>query len=171
MNLIDWPVGDPRWTDSGEGGLYAYLVVPAYEEVSRSTGGCCVCTYTYLTRPDVCVSPEEDANRVWQPAPEFGEGSSEHLHNARQKLEAAGHKKAAHNLTGLLGHDQLSRELDVSIFLGATDQALHDPATDDDGRVYFHATWEHLNFSGRALHALLKREHVHEPIILTFLDT
>ncbi|MFE2934938.1 hypothetical protein [Streptomyces sp. NPDC059278] len=165
MNLINWPVDDTRYQDTDEGGLYAYLVVPAYEGVSRDTGGCCVCTYAYLTRPDVCLSPEGIG--IWDEEPELEEGDPSPLYDAREKLEQAGHKHAADKLANFLSYDTLSEALDVVIFLGATDRSL---IIEETG-TYFTATPDDLTPAGRTIYDTLAKGHVNSPVLLTFLDT
>lgn len=167
MNLINWPVNDTRYQNSGEGGLYAYLVVPADGGVSRDTGGCCVCTYAYLTRPDVCLSPEGIG--IWDEVPESEEWPlpPSPLHEAREELEKAGHKHTADKLSNFLSYDTLSEALDVVIFLGATDRAL---ITEETG-TYFTATPDDLTPAGRTIYDTLAKEHVNRPVLLTFLDT
>jgi len=166
MNMVNWPEPNRRWHDTGEGGLYAYLVVPLEEEPRRSTGGCCVCTYTYLTRADVCLNGADDINAVWDPAPEFGEDDATHLDAARETLRNIGHTESADKLGNLIGYDQLSVPLAACVFLGATSNALYD----DENETYFLVTHDRLNATGRALHAALQRQHP-RPLLMTFLDT
>lgn len=167
LELVAWPEPGDRWRDTGEGGLYAFLVIPADDTISRSTGGCCVCTYTYLTRPEICVTPGDAIKELWEDSPEWGQEDSTKVHNARQKLEAAGHKDTADSLTNLIGYDQLSIPLAVSIFLGATSNAL----LDEKGDAYFHVQPQHLTAAGLDLYGALEKTHDHPPQILTFLDT
>jgi len=60
MNLVNWPVPDPTFglEDSGEGGLFAYLVVEFNDltDISRESGGCFVDVQARLNFPDVVVT-------------------------------------------------------------------------------------------------------------------
>jgi len=165
VNMVRWPVNDRRWESTGEGGLYAFLVIPISEdnEASRMQGGACVCTYTYITRPDVVVSDNEA--KVWPPRPD---DSTDHVWEARRILDAGGHEKESLALGNTIGYDELSDVVQASVFLGSTDQSL--VRVGEPGR-YFTVTPEDLDAHGTALYCALKEAYRTEPLLVTFLDT
>lgn len=167
-SMINWPVGDDRYHDTGEGGMYAFLVVPSsdiFTDAARVTGvdACIVDVALHLTRPDVCVSGERE---LWDPF-DYHTCGSTRLHHVRSALERTDQKELNSKLENLIGEDELSAPLRTAVFLGSTHASL---ATTRGGG-YFQATRDDLTPAGETLYDCLHQAYGTRPRIATFLDT
>jgi hypothetical protein len=160
-SMINWPVGDGRYHDTGEGGMYAFLVVPSAE--SDTEDACIVDVALCLTRPDVCVSGERE---LWEPFNYHTCGATR-LHHVRSALERTDQKELNEKLVDLIGEDDLSTPLRAAVFLGSTSASL---ATARGGG-YFQATRDDLTPAGETLYDVIHQAYGTRPRIATFLDT
>lgn len=161
FTLINWPTGDDRYRDTGEGGMFAYAVVTTADVSLKEA--CTVDVAHYLTRPDVCVSREAE---LWEPFDYHASGSTR-LHNVRARLEQLGEHKFKDSLNRMIGEDELSVPLRAALYLGSTSASL----SLADGGGYFEATYGDLTPAGRALCESLSAAYGTSPQIVTFLDT
>jgi hypothetical protein len=178
--LVNWP-GTLDLTDSGEGGLFAWMIVPEAMTDGDVPGpnvygnNCHVDVTAYLSRPrlminrpDVCVSPE--CSQVFVPY-EHRNSWFDHSMTLEKLVTAAeGEGETSplrRALFGTLGQDDLSVPLLVAVFLGSTHQSLWDARL---GR-YFQVTKETLTLPGQALYSGFQAVYGVDPVILTFLDT
>lgn len=167
-SMINWPVGDDRYHDTGEGGMYAFLVVPSGDiltDAARVTGidACIVDVALHLTRPDACVSGERE---LWEPLDYHASGSTR-LHHVRSALERTDQEELKGKLDDLIGEDELSAPLRAAVFLGSTPASL---ATARGGS-YFQATRDDLTPAGETLYDVIHQTYGTRPRIATFLDT
>lgn len=162
-SLIRWPGGDDRYHDTGEGGLFAWMVVPA-EADKPGVDNCAVDTHLYLTRPDVMVS---HAPEMWEPS-DYRNTGWDRIERARDALKTLpGHEEAAEGLVEVMGRDELSQALRAAVFLGSTPCSYNR----NNGTGYFQATAEHLTLEGLRIYDGLQFAFGTTPQILTFLDT
>lgn len=162
QSMVNWPVGDDAYHDTGEGGMYAFLVIPT-EDIASRADACVVDISLQLTRPDVCVSEERE---LWEPFNYHTCGSTR-LHHVRSALERTDQTELKSKLDDLIGGDELSAPLRAAVFLGSTSASL---ATAQGGG-YFQATRDHLTTAGESLYDCLHQTYGTRPRIATFLDT
>lgn len=180
QEMVNWPVPGDRYSDSGEGGLFAWMVVP--EAVSSGEGmgpnvfatNCHVDVSAYLSRPrvllnrpDVCVSAAGqklyepyDYRDAWVHQSISIGAMLNHQHNPE-------HRTLHNALHRTLGRDDVSVPLLAAVFLGSTCHSLWHEA---EGR-YFEVTRDHLTSRGLTQYALWQGVYGVEPVLLTFLDT
>lgn len=161
QSMVNWPVGGDAYHDTGEGGMYAFLVIPTKE--TDPEDACVVDVALHLTRPDVCVSGERE---LWEPFNYHTSGSTR-LHHVRSALERTDQPELKSKLEHLVGEDELSVPLRTAVFLGSTGASL---ATAKGGG-YFEATRDDLTPAGEALYDCLHQAYGTRPRIATFLDT
>lgn len=178
QEMINWPTADKRYQDSGEGGLFAWMVVPEAVTDGDAAGAnvygnnCCVDVSGYLsrpramiTRPDACVSPERV--KLYEPY----DYRNSWFDQQRKIEEALGGPQANASLVRAvrqtMGSDDLSVPLLASTFLGSTCLSLWD----EQAGAYFAAGFEHLTDPGKRIYEAQREAYGVEPIILTFLDT
>jgi hypothetical protein len=185
--LLTFPsCDDGRYTDSGEGGQYVMLAVPAPEGY---VDNCCVDVSISLSLPDVCNSPTdlwdeyhrnedrgkwrhqgdiyryltrraEDATSVTQDATVTPPWVREFHHGLEYKEWASWVIRA-------IDHDHLSRHVLAAVHLGSSCHSLWNESA---GR-YWVASETDLTASGALLRYTLKSAFNVEPVLLTFLDT
>ncbi len=180
QEMISWPVEGAHYHDSGEGGMFAWMVVP--EAVSSGeafgsnaygtnchvdVGGYLSRPRSFLDRPDACVSTEaaaklyewRDYRKSWvQQSMEIGKILEQHTQGTALSRAA---------LYRTLGADDISVPLLASTFLGSTCLSLWN---EDVGR-YFEAGRGDLTAQGRRLYDIQSEVYGVGPVILTFLDT
>lgn len=180
QEMVHWPAPTGWHSDSGEGGLFAWMVVPETAssgeavEANVFARNCHVDVSAYLsrprvmlTRPDVCVSAE--GRKVFEPydyddawlnrALDLGKLLDEHKGPEDARLRRA--------LIQTMGSDDVSVPMLAAVFLGSTSHSLWDEAAGQ----YFEVTFAHLTQDGKLLYELWQRVYGVEPVLLTFLDT
>jgi hypothetical protein len=174
QELITFPSGG-EWEDSGEGGMYALLVVKEPLEwrtncnvdvhtlIQRNRPDAKRSTTVRMTPHDVCVSSQE-AKLLWAP---YNYQSSGYQHDAAKVLRSKGMAVEAQWVERADDPDDYSTSMLATAFLGSTSQSLFS----EERGAYFEATIEDLTEQGRALHRLYKSAYGIKPVILTFLDT
>lgn len=168
MNMIEWPAPNEEYESTGEGGLYAFLVIPSDERIERADKAT-VCQYVHMTAPDHLVAPDEVYEKFWEPY----DSRNDAVWNARRYLDQLGRSDLSLGLGNAISYDELSVPLHASVYLGSTGEALirrgllEGDAPDD----YFHVTFDHLTSTGKALFLALEKAYAIRPTILTFLDT
>lgn len=163
MSMINWP-GSDFYHDTGEGGLFAYLVVL---EPQAPDDPCNVDVHVLLTEPDVRVPFRMAEPQLWDQT-DYHDRARTRLHAARAALERADEGELAKSLVGLRGEDELSVGLRWAGFLGATSASLCHNTLGG----YFEATWDDLTPTGRAVYDALTKEYGERAVhIVTFLDT
>jgi hypothetical protein len=163
-DMINWPVRTGLYDDSGEGGMFAYLVV---SEPQAPDDACHVDVHAFLSEPDVRLPYRMAEPRLWG-SEDYHDRARTKLHAARAALERAGEDELAKSLAGLRGDDELSLPLRAAVFLGATGASLVHRGLGG----YFEATPGDLTVTGRAVYEALAKEHGERAVhIITFLDT
>lgn len=157
-NLVNFDVPGDHLEDSGEGGLFAIMVVPEPEGYDTM---CHVDAKTVILRPDVCVS--EHRNALWEPW-EHGRMTNG---KAYQQLTQAGMEELARWALMTTSDHDLSLPLLASAFLGSTCHSLWNARQS----AYWTAGVDDLTEQGKTLYDSLKAAYGVEPLILTFLDT
>lgn len=167
VNMINWPNGSDRYHDTGEGGLFAYLVV-LHAEAEAPRDPCNVDVHVYLSEPDCRVPYRMAEPQLWDNG-DYHDRARTKLHAARAALERADEGELAKGLTNLRGEDELSvLGLRWAGFLGATSASL---AHNNDAG-YFEPTPDDLTYTGRAVYDALAKEYGEDAVhIITFLDT
>lgn len=157
---ISWPQLDyddeeNGWRDTGEGGLWATIVVPSDEEPAPRDE---FDREHFLSIPDVIVGA---ASRSGQVA--YGEAV---LRDIWPLADAALQDMDAWN-------DPAKRHWGWSRPLLAVAELEFNPHAfvRGDGGDSFLVTYERLNDNGKQLYDALEAEHGREPLIITFLDT
>lgn len=64
INMVNWPAAVFPWKDSGEGGLYTYLIVVAPEDYETA---CIIDCNPWMNVPDVCLNPPKG----WWPSGDY----------------------------------------------------------------------------------------------------
>jgi hypothetical protein len=181
-DMVIWP-GTLDYEDSGEGGLFAWMIVPEYIGDGEPYGtaantygnNCHVDVTAYLSRPrvllkspDVCVSPE--GRKVFMPW-KHRDSWFDHSQAIDKRLNLDpnidGDRRLRMALLQTLGADDISVPMLASVFLGSTGQSLY---SNRQGG-YFAATKDDLTLNGKTLYNAFQQVYGVDPIILTFLDT
>jgi hypothetical protein len=164
MGRTDQQVGCINWPDfathrdTGEGGLFVYLVVPTQEgeaprDYSDPMEKCCIGTWPTLNMPDVVLSKGADKywhrDRYWQTWNKI-DGD---MVPRQAVYEYADSMQSVHFLAVVL--------------LGSTGMSW----VNDNTEEYFIAQYDNLTDEGKALYKSLASLYSRSPIILTFLDT
>jgi hypothetical protein len=154
--------GEEGLHDTGEGGVFCYLIVkaPGGWQESKTLERCCVETYAHLPRA-LCVGSSGHANGVsaeddlWGPPPKFfWPIGSETPEDVCGRL----HER----------HDRMNGpRLYAAIYLGSSSASVYN----DLNERYVSYGYDDLTLDGKILYNSLKRMWGIEPIILTFLDT
>jgi len=164
VNMINWPTPGVLYDDTGEGGLFAYLVVLAPE---RPDDPCNVDVYAYLSEPDARVPFRMAEPQIWDEGG-YHDRARTRLHAARAALERADEGDLARSLTHLRGEDELSLGLRWAGFLGATSASLSNRHVGG----YYEAIPDDLTPTGRAVYDALAKEYGEGDVhIITLLDT
>lgn len=159
--LITFPSESECLRDSGEGGLFVMMVVP---EPKDRNNACSVDVSIFVTRPNVCVSPER--NQFWM-------SHGDHRRSFRSQMELSAFIQKTGNtewkrwMFNAHSEDDLSDPVLVAIHLGSTGLSLYD---EHEGS-YWNATKEDLTPAGKALYEALEAAYGVAPVLLTFLDT
>jgi hypothetical protein len=178
-NMVNWN-GD-NCTDSGEGGLFAWMIVPenlsSGEAYGANTYGfnCHVDVAAYLSRPrlmlrspDVCVSTER--SKVYEPY-QHRDSWFDHQMTLTKRLnfnlELDEDRKLKRAFMSTLGHDDISVPMLASVFLGSTSASLWD----EQRSRYFEVGVDDLTANGKTVYDAMQRAYGVDPILLTFLDT
>jgi len=159
--LVEFPpcAGMTNLRDSGEGGLFVWLVVPEPENASYD---CHVDTRVNMTLPDVCLTQQD----LWVPY-RFREMDARLEQDARTFLKEQGKEELAHWTGRVINSDEMSSDLLAAVFIGSTGSSIYDEGA---GR-YWEASYDDLTAAGQALYQGLKAAFGTEPKLLTFLDT
>jgi hypothetical protein len=179
-DMINWP-GTLDYEDSGEGGLFAWMIVPEFISSGEAYGAnvygnnCHVDVDAYLSRPrvmlkspDVCVSPE--GRKVFEPYNHRDSWFNQSMRLDRMVREYLGEDRERGLRQGLiqsLGADDISVPMLASVFLGSTGQSLYSHRQGG----YFAVTKNDLTLNGKTLYNAFQQAFGVDPIILTFLDT
>lgn len=181
-DLVNWP-STLDYEDSGEGGLFAWMIVPEYigdgepYATAANTYGnnCYVDVNAYLSRPrillnspDVCVSSEgRKVFMPWKHRDSWFDQSQ--TIDKRLKLDPNTEEGRTLRMALLktLGADDISVPMKASVFLGSTSQSLY--SSRQGG--YFEVTKNDLTLTGKTLYNGFQQAFGVDPIILTFLDT
>ncbi len=149
---VRWPEGSP-WKDSGEGGMWAAVLIPA-------------ATFPQLDPWDVCMSP---TSTIALPLPDVA------VHD-RGGIYTDGQREWRDLINAPKG-ERRDRELEratlsagagvlAAVVLGATGGSWHDPDGD-----YFEVTHDTLTDAGRALVEALEAMYERPAQFVTYLDT
>jgi hypothetical protein len=179
--MINWPGGDASYTDSGEGGLFAWMLVPETLSNGEAYGAniygnyCHVDVAAYLsrprvmlTRPDVCVSPE--GRKVFEPY-RHRDSWFDHSMALDKRLdlnvEVDADRRLKRALISTMGQDDISVPMLATVFLGSTGASLYD----ERQGAYFTAVKENLTPLGLTIYNRFQQAFGVDPVLLTFLDT
>lgn len=159
--MVKWPAADGlSWMDSGEGGLYAMLVVRS--DARADNPHCHIDVSIMMSSPDVLVGPRE-ALKLWAPydGTSFQKrlGIESHLH------EIGREEWRTWVIQAWDGRD-LSDAVQAAVHIGSTSASLLSV-----NGVGFQAQYSHLTDQGKTLYDTLRETYGREPEILTFLDT
>jgi hypothetical protein len=146
-----WPVDDPAWKDSGEGGMWAALVVPALEDEPLN----------------VCASP---TGTIALPLPDVTVHDPGHIYTDGQRGWSA--------LLNQPKSADRDREIDAAamnagrpvlacIVLGASGGSWWNDTVGE----YFEVTAQHLNAEGARLVEAVEALFARPAHIVTYLDT
>jgi hypothetical protein len=179
--MVNWPVEVDRYSDSGEGGLFAWMIVPESlsdgEAYGANTYGnyCHVDVTAYLsrprvmlTRPDVCVSP--GGRKVFEAYAHRDSWFDYQMQLDKRldfNIELDADRKLKRALISTLGQDDISVPMLATVFLGSTGASLYD----ERGGGYFNVTKGALTPAGLKQYNHWQEVFGVDPIILTFLDT
>lgn len=144
MNFVNWPTDWDVWSDSGEGGLFAYAVW------SPVDGNCNIDVKPQIPLGDVLVSangPLDD---------DFNAQSRDFRELTRGEYTEHGYAVASFDV---------QVEVSAAILLGSTRSSFHSRGD------YFSVSVDNLTDEGRALIATLTAAYGSAPTYLTYLDT
>lgn len=176
--LVNWPETGHRYRDSGEGGLFAWMMVPeaissgeAHGPEAAGFNNCYVDVSAYLSRPrimlnrpDVCVSAQgRNVYTHW----DFKNSWFQRSKEIGQRLDPDKDYRLKQALHQAMGSDDISVPMLASIFLGSTCHSLWDETLG----CYFEVSHPYLTQDGKLQYELWQRVYGVDPIILTFLDT
>jgi hypothetical protein len=157
--MVNWPGADGfSWVDSGEGGLYAMLVVPSDDR--EDDPHCHIDVNVVMTAPD---APQSDVRDFGGP---YDAREARSRAEAEEILRTSSSKVAYHWAIRAYSPDALSASVQAAIHIGSTSASL----VHVHGG-YFRVGYENLTTRGKLLYDTLKSAYDREPVILTFLDT
>lgn len=163
--MVNFPLLDNQWEDSGEGGLFVMMVVPRPDGWSHDYCHIDVVADIRLSRADCNVSVEA-ANDLWEPW-EFRRSDRDKQDKTFDLLKKAGEGELASWSMRARNWDEFSVSMLASIHMGSTGHALFKRRTRE--------TWEagpgDLTEHGQAIRSAMAAAFGIEPILLTFLDT
>jgi hypothetical protein len=179
QEMVNWPGPFDSYHDSGEGGLFAWMVVPEAtsdgEDLAPNVAGynCHVDVEAYLSRPrvalrapDVCISA--DRVKVYEPHDYKNGWITRSMELDRLIQQQPGdHRELRRAVIQSLGSDDLSVPMLAAVFLGSTCHSLWDERMSS----YFEVTPDSLTEGGKALYNGFQAAYGVDPMILTFLDT
>lgn len=177
QEMVTWPDPTGSFRDSGEGGLFAWLIVPEALSSGEAYGAnvygnnCHVDVSAYLSRPrvmltspNVCVSPER--SKIFTPY-QHRDSWFDHTRELLERLDKAGDRPLKQALYRSMGADDVSVPMLAAVFLGSTHHSLYD----ETAGAYFRVRFEHLTQQGKQVYEALRLVYGVDPLILTFLDT
>jgi hypothetical protein len=158
VQMVNWPTPGSGYNDTGEGGLYAMLVIP--KDTSQGDEADCYIDVAILaTRPDAPVSSCGD---LWE---SYDQEESRGKWEAHEFLQGAGKQKLADHVLRSFPQFDMSDELMVAMHIGSTCHSLEGTSG------MFAVTFDDLTLAGQNLYVTLKNAYGREPLLWTFLDT
>ena len=162
--MVNFPLPDDQWEDSGEGGLFVIMVVPRPEGWSHDYCHIDVVADIRLNRADCNVSAA--ARDLWEPW-EFRKNDCDKQDKAVDFLKDAGEDELAHWALQARNWDDFSVSMLAALHVGSTCHALLNRRT----RRGWEARPEDLTEQGQAIRATMTTAFGIRPTLLTFLDT
>jgi hypothetical protein len=157
--MVNWPGADGlSYMDSGEGGLYAMLVVPSDDR--EDDPHCHIDVEVVMTRPD---APQSDVRDFWEP---YNGSDFTKRMDIEKHLREVGRDEWHQWVVRTTSDHDLSVPVRAAIHIGSTSASLY---TTWGGA--FTVEYQHLTARGQLLYDTLKAAYQREPKILTFLDT
>lgn len=147
MTFVNWPFPDDQdYRDSGEGGLFAYVAWPTFDDAE-----CHIDAMPQIPLADVLVAAHGSLDEDF-------------------RLQARDYRRRD-NSGEEVSYEEMMFDLQIAlgtvVFLGSTSASLYSERKGE----YFSATADSLTAEGRAVVDALSAAYGVEPTFLTYLDT